>query len=119
MARDFSPIFPFDVPMKLLIPIETTVKGVTKKTFPDPKDVTTIFWAGFRTFGGTESNVNDVYTIYDTAVIDTWYDPAFKADCQVYDIETGFFWEIISDPEDINRDHQFCQFKIRKVGGKA
>lgn len=119
MARDFNPAFPFDTPMKLLIPTSQVVKGVTVKTFPDPKDVTTLFYAGFRTFGGTETSVNNVYTIYDTAVIDTWYDPSFKADCRVYDIETGFMWDIISDPEDIGRRHQFCQFKIRKVGGKA
>lgn len=118
MARDFTPAFPFDVPMKLLIPTETIVKGVTKKVFPNPTDVVDIFWAGFRTFGGTETNVNDIYTIYNTAEIDTWYDPAFKADCRVYDIETGFTWDIISDPEDIGRRHQFCQFKVRKVGGK-
>lgn len=118
MARDFTPAFPFDVPMKLLIPTEQRVKGTTQKIFPDPKDVTEIFFAGFRTYGGTESTVNDVYTIYDTAVIDTWYSPEFTANCRVYDIESGFTWDIISDPEDIGRRHQFVQFKVRKVGGK-
>lgn len=118
MARDYSPTYPFNVPMKLLVPTETVVKGVTKKVFPDPKTIEDIFFAGFRTFGGTESNVNEVYTIYDTAIIDTWYDPAFKANCRVYDIETDSTWDIISDPEDIERRHQFVQFKVRKVGGK-
>lgn len=118
MARDFIPAFPFDTPMKLLIPTEQIVKGTTQKIFPDPKDVTEIFYAGFRTFGGTETSVNNIYTVYDTAVIDTWYSPNFKANCRVYDIETESQWDIISDPEDIGRRHQFCQFKIRKVGGK-
>lgn len=118
MARDFKPAYPFDVPMKLLIPTETIVKGTTQKIFPDPETIDEVFFAGFRTFGGTESSVNEIYTVYDTAIVDTWYDPKFKANCRVYDVETGFMWDIISDPEDIGRRHQFLQFKVRKVGGK-
>lgn len=118
MARDFTPAYPFDTPMKLLIPTSKVVKGVTQKIFPDPKDVEEVMFVGFRTFGGTESNVNEVYTIYDTAVIDAWYDPRITARCRVYDIESDSTWDIISDPEDIGRRHQFVQFKIRKVGGE-
>lgn len=119
MARDFTPAFPFDVAMKLLIPTSTIVKGVTKKVFPNPDDVEEVFFAGFRTFGGTENFSNDVYTIFNTAVIDTWYDPRITPDCQIYDCETGNIYNIISPPEDIGRRHQFLQFKIEKVGGKT
>jgi hypothetical protein len=36
MGRTFKPSSPFDAAMKLLIPTESKVKGVTKKDFPDP-----------------------------------------------------------------------------------
>ena len=37
MARRYRPNEPFTVAMKLLVPTETVVKGVTKKTFSDPE----------------------------------------------------------------------------------
>ena len=120
MARNFHPSAPFNVPMKLLIPTETVISGTTKKTFPNPADVpdTLLFNASFRTFGGTETVRNGVYTLMDTAVIDTWYTPEIKANCRIYLCETEQIYEIISDPEDIDMRHQYLQFKVRKIGGK-
>lgn len=109
---------PFDVPMKLLIPTSTVVKGVTKKVFPQPEDVTEVFFGSLRTYGGTENMSNDVYTVYDTAVIDTWYNPAITSDCRVCICETGEIYEVISRPENIGMRHQYLHFKLQKVGGK-
>lgn len=118
-TRIYRPTQPFNVAMKLLIPTSTVVKGVTKKVFPSPEDVEAVFYGSFRTYGGTENFSNDVYTIFDTARIDTWYNPAIKADCEVYICDTGETYQIISQPEDIDMRHQFMQFKVEKVGGKA
>jgi head-tail adaptor len=120
MARNFRPSAPFNVPMKLLVPTETVVSGTTKKAFPNPSDVpdTALFFASFRTFGGTENVQNGVYTLINTAVIDTWYRPDIKANCRIYLCETEQTYEIISDPEDIDMRHQYLQFKVRKIGGK-
>lgn len=118
MARNFKPDAPFDVAMKLLIPTETMVKGVTKKVFPDPKDAS-VFFGSFRTFGGTENMSNDVYTVFDTAVIDTWFNPSISSDCRIYICETGEIFDIITPPENIHMRHQYMQFKVQKVGGKA
>lgn len=118
MARRYNPQTPFDVPMKLLIPTSTVVKGVTKKVFPDPEDVTEVFFGSFRTYGGTENMSNEIFTVYDTAVVDTWYNPEIKSDCQVYICETGEIFEVISRPENIGMRHQYMQFKLQKVGGK-
>lgn len=113
----FRPSEPFNVPMKLLVPTETNVTGTTKKTFSDPES-SELFFASFRTFGGTESERNGVYTLINTAVINTWYRPDIKANCRIYLCETEQEYEIISDPEDINMRHQYLQFKVRKIGGK-
>lgn len=119
MARRFKPNMPFDVAMKLLIPTSTMVKGVTKKVFPNPDEVEEIMFGSFRTFGGTENFSNNVYTIFNTATIETWFNPDIKADCRIYICETGEVYEIISEPENIDMRHQFIQFKVEKVGGKA
>ena len=108
----------FDVAMKLLTPTTTVVKGVSKKVFPDPKSVETVFFGSFRTYGGTENMSNEVYTVFDTAVVDTWYRPSITADCRIYVCETGEIYDVISRPENIDMRHQFMQFKVQKVGGK-
>lgn len=121
MARNFKPSAPFNVPMKVLIPTETVVTGTTKKIFPLASEVSDdyLFFGSFRTFGGTENIENGVYTLINTAVIDTWYRPDIKANCRIYICETEQQYEIISDPEDIDMRHQYLQFKVRKIGGKS
>lgn len=118
MARNYKPSAPFNVPMKLLVPVETLVTGITKKTFSDP-ETSEMFFGSFRTFGGTENIENGVYTLINTAVINTWYRPDIKANCRIYICETEQQYEIISDPEDVNMRHQYLQFKVRKIGGKS
>lgn len=117
MARSYRPSAPFNVPMKLLKPSGDRVLGVLDKSFSTPADSELIF-GSFRTFGGTENTRNDVYTIIDTGVVDTWYRPDIKADCRIYLCETEQTYEIVSDPEDIDFRHQYMQFKVKKVGGK-
>lgn len=121
MARNrvkYKPAAPFNVPMKLLTPITSVEYGAVKKTFTAPED-SELFFGSFRTYGGTENVENGVYTLIDTASVGTWYRPDIKGDCRVYLCDNEQIYEIISDPEDIDMRHQFLQFKVRKVGGKA
>lgn len=118
MARSFKPKTPFNVAMRLLVPTTTSPYGTAKKVFSNP-DESEIFFGSFRTYGGTENVVNGVYTVLNTAIIDTWYRPEIKADCQIYICDTGERYDIITEPEDIDFRHQYLQFKVRKVGGKA
>lgn len=118
MARSFKPLTPFDVAMKLLKPTTTMVKGVAQKSFPNPESVDAIFFGSFKTYGGTENFSNDVYMVFDTAKIETWYNPEITADCEIYICETGQTYQIVNEPENINMRHQFMQIKVEKVGGK-
>ena len=115
---NYKPPQIYNVPMKLLIPTNGSVKGVTKKTYPPAEDGI-LFYGSFRTFNGTENTVNGVYTLIDTAVIDSRWRPDITADCRIYLCQTGQIYEIISDPENINMRNQFVQFRVRKVGGVA
>lgn len=109
----FKPMAPFNVPMQILTPTTTRVQGVAKKAYTEGAT----FWGSFRTFGGSEREVNDVIQIDATATIDTWYRPDINANCQIKILETGKVYDIISEPEDIEMRHQYMQFKVRKVGG--
>lgn len=118
----YKPKAPFNVNMILLVPISKKyVNGKLKKEYSKPTEVTedmNIF-GSFRTFGGTETNVNGVYTIINTAVIETWYRPDIKADCRIYIPDLNATYDIIQPPEDIERRHQYLKFKVQKVGGEA
>ena len=103
---------------KPVLATETKVKGSTKKTFPDPETINKIFFGSVKTYGGTENYNNNVYTVYDTATVETWYRPDITSDCRIYICGTGETWNVISRPEDIDMRHQFMQFKAQKVGGK-
>lgn len=116
--RGFMPSSPFNVAMRLLVPTETMVKGVRKTVYTEPSK-SFEFFGNFKTYGGTENFSNEVYTIFDTAMIETWYNPDIKADCKIYICETGKEYRIISEPEDIDMRHQFLKFKVERVGGKA
>lgn len=115
---NYKPAAPFNVPMKLLVPVSSQAYGALKKVYSKPED-SELFYGSFRTFGGTENIKDDVYTIVNTAVIDTWFRPDIKADCQIYLCDTEQIYDIVSDPEDINFRHQYLRFKVQKMGGKA
>lgn len=117
MARSFKVKAPFNVAMRLLIPTSEKVQGVVKKSFIAPEDAE-LFYGSFRTFGGTETIENGVYTLVNTATINTWYRPDITANCRIYLCETKQVYEIVADPEDIDFRHQYLQLKVKKVGGK-
>lgn len=115
----YKPATPFSVAMKLLQPTTANVRGARVNSYPDPKDVPGVIFGSFRTFGGTERMYNDVYSVEDTATIDTWYNPYITADCRVYVCQTGKTYEIIGTPENIELRNQYCTFKVRAIGGGA
>lgn len=112
----FKPSLPYSTPIELLIPTYATVKGVPTKTFPE-KGIR--LNCSFKTYGGTENIQNDLYSVIDTANVETWYRPDIKADCRIKVIETDQTYEIIGRPENIEMRNQFMKFKVRAVEGGA
>lgn len=114
MGKRFSPSGPFNVAMELYVPTKQKVKGSLELTYPDNG---ILFYGNFRTFGGTESTADGLFTVFATAIVETWYRPEFNTSCRIKICETGEIYRIISPPEDIEFRHQFSSFKIEKVGG--
>lgn len=107
----YRPSEPYCTPVELFNPTYETVKGVTKKvyTFVD------VINCSFKTYGGTESTVNDQLTVVDTANVETWYRPDITSGSQ---IRLGAKkYEVMGEPEDIEQRHQFLKFKVRGVKG--
>lgn len=117
MAKAFKPSFPYSTPILLLTPTYTTAKGVPTKSYDESKGVT--LNCSFKTYGGTDTDINGVYAIEDTANIETWYRPDIKSDCKIKVLLTGKYYEILGEPENIDLRNQFCAFKVRGIKGGA
>lgn len=111
---NYKPQTPYSTPVYLLIPTYETIKGVPKKTYPKPTDDMIIF-VSFKTYGGTENVVNDIYSVIDTANIETWYRPDIKSDCRIMRTVDSASYEIINEPENIEMRNQYLKFKVRRV----
>lgn len=117
----YRPTGNFNIPMKILVPKWENVLGTDKKVYPRQEDVSAdmIFYGSFRTFGGTERVTNGLYSVEDTAVIETWFRPDILADCGIVLLNNGCIYEIIGTPENIEMRNQFLKFKVKRLGGKA
>ena len=113
---DFKPSFPYSTAIELLIPTYATVKGVPTKTFPETGIQ---LFCSFKTYMGTETTTNDLFTVVDTAHLETWYRPDIKSDCRIKVLQTGDVYEILGKPENINMRNQFVKFKVQVVEGGA
>ena len=71
------------------------------------------YFCSFRTFGGTEKNVNGVLVVEDTATIETWFTPEIKSDCNI-EVD-GQQYEILGTPENINKRNQYLVFKVHSA----
>ena len=109
---------PLNVPMVLLIPTYTKAYGVPEKNYPALNKGISIFGT-FRTFGGTERDVNGLYSIENTATIETWYRPDIKADCRLALAQTGAVYEIMGEPENISMQNQILRIRVREISGGA
>ena len=107
----YTPL-PFNVVLTLQTPEIVTVKGSPKKTYINAGEI----YCSFRTFGGTETTVNGVLTVENTAVVDTWYNPDISADSRVITADGGIY-EVLGTPENIEMRNQFMRFKIREIRG--
>ena len=70
----YKPMTPFATALILMKPFgSSSAYGVAKHDYSVRNQAT--IYGTVRTFGGSESTENGVYSIVDTAMIDTWYRP--------------------------------------------
>ena len=109
----YRPSEPYSTPVELLNVIETkTVRGSDVKVYSTEGEV---IYCSFKTYGGTETTVNGVLSVVDTANVETWYRPDISSSSR---IKLGSkTYEVMGEPEDIEQRHQFLKFKVRGVKG--
>ena len=122
MARSFQPAAVFSQPLVLLIPTFERIHGTPVKKYPaiaDAVDDGRLFFGSFKTYGGTDRTVNGIFSVEDTAIIETWYRPDITSECAIGIPETGEIFEITGVPEDIERRHQYLRIRVTAYKGDA
>lgn len=115
----YRPSLPFTTALIVLKPTYEKVAGVRKKSLPDLSEGFKIYGT-FKTYGGTrieEKNVDGLFSIEDTATVETWYRDDITSDCVIALADTGAMYQILNEPENINRRNQFLKFMVRRVTG--
>lgn len=113
MARRFSPSAPFATKAELQNPTYTTTKGTKVKTYTKTDDIN----INFKTYMGTESVNNDVITVQNTAIVETWYRPDITPESRIKILEKGQVYEVLGVPEDIELRHQYLKFRVQAIKG--
>lgn len=108
----YRPTEPYCTPVELFNPTYEVIKGVNKKVYPENGE---LIFCSFKTYGGTETTVNDQLTVVDTANIETWYRPDITSASQIR--LNGKRYEVIGEPENIEQRNQFLKFKVRGIKG--
>lgn len=118
MNKIYFPKKPFNTSFKIINP--TGFKQVNNKTvYAYPENSEDIINGSFVTYGGTETLVNDVLTIVDTAVIETFYRPDITSLTRIKKLKDGKVYEIMGIPENIEERNIFLKFKVKHIGGKT
>jgi len=125
----YTPDLSNSIPLVLLVPTYTNSNGVAKKTYPtveaalavkdEKNNPVNLFFGTFKSYQGTEREVNGLYSILDTAHVETWFRPDITSDCRIARANDGAIFEIMNEPENINMRNQYLKFKIQRVKGKA
>lgn len=110
---DYKPNLPFNVPAVLLKRDVGKINGINQETFTEDFQ----FFCSAKSYGGTEKEINGVWVIEDTWIIDTWYNPNFGKGDRIKFLDTKREYEIIASPENINRRGIYMRFKVLAIGG--
>ena len=114
MAR-FKFAAPLTTALLLWTPVYTTAYGVESKRY----EVGELIHGNIRSFGGTDRDVNGVYSVEKTATIETWYRPDITSNCRIQVVATGEMYEILGAPENIEMRNQYLRIKVRLIEGGA
>lgn len=111
----YTPSSLFSTPALILTAEYHKVNGVNTKVFVEGD----MIYVSAKSYGGTEREVNGRLVIEDTLQIETWYRPDITSKDCIRLLDDGSEWEIMNEPENIERRNQFLKFKVRRITGDA
>lgn len=109
----YKPNFPYNVKAQILKATTEKKRGVVQKTFVEGAT----FFCSCKGYGGTEKVINDKYVIEDTLIVETYYRNDISGQDKILLLDDNSEWEILSNPENIDRLNKWLKFKVRRISG--
>ena len=103
----------FNVPAVILKSETKKVNGINTKKFTEVGNI----FCSFKTYGGTERELNDILVVENTAVIETFFRTDITNDCQIK-LTDGSVWEILN-VENIEMRNMYLRIKVKNLKGNA
>lgn len=113
-GKYYVPSSILNVPARIWNSVEKRVNGVMSREYEPCEDV---IWVGAKSYGGTEKNVDGIYTIEDTIEFTMYYNPEMKSSSRLELLGDGSMWEVLNTPENIDMRGAFMRFKGRRLHG--
>lgn len=104
----------YRIPVKLLKGHYENSRGINTKKYTETE---TVFNVSCKSYGGTEKTVNNVIVIEDTMIIETWYRKDVTSMDAIQFLDDDSIYEVINNPENINRANKVLVFKVRRYDG--
>ena len=100
-------------PIKIQVANSSFTLGRKEKTYEDVSDNSMCNWSSYN---GTETSVNGIINIEETATLTTWFDENIKDDGRIKRLNDNAIFEILN-VENIEMRNQFMIVKVRRIKG--
>jgi len=77
-----------------------------------------LVWANWKSFGGTETVVNGLTVIEETAQVTMRYRSDIQKGCQMQ-LPDGRTYEVMGEPENPDMENRYLIFKVKRIKGSA
>lgn len=74
-----------------------------------------VLWCVWKSYGGTETDVDGLSLFQDTATIECRYSPQIKQNDIIKNLLTNAEYQIITVPDNINQLNQYLRFKVKRM----
>lgn len=98
-------------PCRILTPTNEKINGCVVKSYKEGD----VFFASIKSYGGTDTTINNVFVIQDTLSVESFYRQEIKSNCKLKLLDDDSLWEIINTPEMIDREKKIILFKVKRI----
>lgn len=115
MSKQYQPQTPFNVPYKILSSKLVKVNGVNSVEYEPESEAT--YFCNAKAYIGVNKIINNISAEEDTLTAEGWYIPTLKKNDRIKLLDDNSIWEVMTKPENINRQGKYMKFKVVHISG--
>lgn len=100
-------------PIKILKQEKVNINGYIEIKNPEISEE--VIWCVWKSYGGTETDIDGLSVFQDTATVECRYTPEIKQNDTIQNLITNNKYQIITVPDNINMMNQWLRFKVKRL----